>query len=443
MHIWSLRHSGAIGLPDDSRTPYGVDYSRIVHSGSFRRLQGKTQILTVGDSDFHRTRLTHSLEVAQIAEGIVQYLGRGVLHRDVAAVLPEPALIRAIALAHDLGHPPFGHGGETALNGCMQGQGGFEGNGQTLRLLARLEWFSEAFGADLTRRTLLGVLKYPVPYSVAFRDGDSRRADSQNYVIGTKPPKCYLDSEQPIVDWILEPLGAVDRERFTQLRESEGRGHAKALHKSLDCTIMDAADDIAYGVHDLEDAAALGLVDRFAFMARISPDLCEPFFGDMRRSERLTDAEARYDDLVDALFGGERQRKRMIGLLVSHFVRSVEIVAVDAFEEPLLRYRARVAPAVRPLLDSLQALLVETVITSARVQQIEYKGKQMVAAVFGALASDPARLLPPAAHYRERATDEGRARLICDYVASMTDGALLKTYGRLFSPGIGSAFDQI
>ncbi|MDE7539856.1 anti-phage deoxyguanosine triphosphatase [Gluconobacter sphaericus] len=442
MDIWSQRHSGANGLADDARTPYGVDYSRIVHSASFRRLQGKTQLLAVGDSDFHRTRLTHSLEVAQVAEGIVQHLGQGILRANVTAILPEPSLIRAIALAHDLGHPPFGHGGETALNGCMQGQGGFEGNGQTLRLLARLEWFSENFGTDLTRRALLGVLKYPVSYSAAISGEEPQRAVSQGCAIGIKPPKCYLDNEKPIVDWILEPLGDLDRERFTQLHKPKRQGHAKTLHKSFDCTIMDVADDIAYGVHDLEDAVALSLVDRFAFQARIPPDICGPFFSDMLRSKRLTASEARYDGFVDALFGDERRRKRIIGLLVNHLVRSVEIVEVDAFEEPLLRYRVHIAPVARPLLDSFQALLVETVINSARVQQIEYKGKKMVAAVFGALSSDPTRLLPDA-YWRPQATEEDSARLICDYVASMTDGALLKTYGRLFSPGIGSAFDQI
>nr|WP_233384801.1 dNTP triphosphohydrolase [Methylobacterium sp. C25] len=137
--------------PDDARDDGDIDYGRIVNSASFRRLQGKTQILNLGDSDFYRTRLTHSLEVAQIAGSIVKQLRATFPLHEATAHLPGRALIQAVGLIHDLGHPPFGHGGEVALNSCMGNDGGFEGNGQSLGILARLEAFSAGAGANLGR----------------------------------------------------------------------------------------------------------------------------------------------------------------------------------------------------------------------------------------------------------------------------------------------------
>jgi dGTP triphosphohydrolase len=147
---WIERRSGWTQHLGDARSPFDVDYARIVHSGSFRRLQGKTQILNLGDSDFYRTRLTHSLEVAQIAGSVVRQLEG--THKDHPAFpyLPTLSLIQAAGFGHDLGHPPFGHGGEVALNYCMHGSGGFEGNGHTLRLLSKLENFSEEHGCVTT-----------------------------------------------------------------------------------------------------------------------------------------------------------------------------------------------------------------------------------------------------------------------------------------------------
>ena len=160
MTIWEDRRSDWKQQPEDQRTPFDVDYARIVHSGSFRRLQGKTQVLNLGDSDFYRTRLTHSLEVAQIANSITRQLS-AITQYPVQSHLPSTSLIQAIGFAHDLGHPPFGHGGEVALNYCMREHGGFEGNGHTLRILSRLESFSELHGVDATRRTLLVCVEIP------------------------------------------------------------------------------------------------------------------------------------------------------------------------------------------------------------------------------------------------------------------------------------------
>jgi len=215
---WQTRRSGWVKHEADARSNADIDYGRIVHSASFRRLQGKTQILNLGDSDFYRTRLTHSLEVAQIAGSLARQLRADHEGHPALAHLPDLALIQAIGSTHDLGHPPFGHGGEVALNYCMSGSGGFEGNGQTLRILARLEKYSSSNGADLMRRTLLGTLKYPVAYSRAAHPEKRPSLLTGPTVLrlvdreASKPPKCFMDSEQGAVDWILEPLSATDRE---------------------------------------------------------------------------------------------------------------------------------------------------------------------------------------------------------------------------------------
>ena len=164
---WYDRREPWQAQADDARDGAATDYSRVIHSASFRRLQGKTQILNLGDSDFYRTRLTHSLEVAQIAGGIARRFEKVYADHAARQYIPDLSMIQAVGMTHDLGHPPFGHGGEVALNFCMRGAGGFEGNGQTLRILSRLEKFSKVAGANLMRRTLLGVLKYPVPFSLA------------------------------------------------------------------------------------------------------------------------------------------------------------------------------------------------------------------------------------------------------------------------------------
>ncbi|MFC3215143.1 HD domain-containing protein [Novosphingobium panipatense] len=124
---WFARREGWSAQAEDAREDGDVDYARVIHSASFRQLQGKTQILSLGDSDFYRTRLTHSLEVAQIAGGLARQLAKLFPDHPATRHLPDRGMIQAIGCTHDLGHPPFGHGGEVALNYCMRAAGGFEG----------------------------------------------------------------------------------------------------------------------------------------------------------------------------------------------------------------------------------------------------------------------------------------------------------------------------
>jgi len=443
---WSARRENWTQQTEDAREDGDVDYGRVIHSASFRRLQGKTQILSLGDSDFYRTRLTHSLEVAQIAGSIARQLDKSFPDHAATVHLPDRGMIHAIGCTHDLGHPPFGHGGEVALNYCMRDHDGFEGNGQTLRILSRIESFSKGAGANLCRRTLLGVLKYPLPYT-RVRNAeilpsllDGTTAISLLDVKSCKPPKCYLDSERDVVDWILEPLSSSDRTRFEEMDERQGK-HALPRHKSFDCSIMDVADDIAYGVHDLEDAIALDLVSRNEFAAALQ-DRCPTFLDALKAKYKDESGNDVFSVMVGDLFGGDGSRKHCINRLVHHFVTAVEFVENPDFEEPLARYRVKMRAGQRDFLDVLQGFVVDKVITSPEVQHLEFKGQSMVVAVFEAIQSDPRRLLPRDHHARFVKAD-GDVRVICDFVAGMTDGYLLRTYERLFSPRMGSVFDKL
>ncbi|WFU23719.1 anti-phage deoxyguanosine triphosphatase [Bradyrhizobium sp. CB1717] len=444
--VWLVRRSPWGQQQDDARGEFDIDYGRVVHSGSFRRLQGKTQILNLGDSDFYRTRLTHSLEVAQIAGGVSRQLAKTYPDHPAIPHLPPLSLIQTAGFCHDLGHPPFGHGGEVALNYCMRSAGGFEGNGQTLRILARLENFSREQGADLTRRSLLSILKYPAPFSKVSNGEIKPTLDERATTIrildrtSCKPPKCYFDCENDVVDWILEPLPPGDRMLFREFDPVQGK-HGKARHKSFDCSIMDQSDDIAYGVHDLEDAVALGLVDERDFREHVSEEASAPFLEALKLKYGEECGNDVYGYFVSKLFSGGNWRKRFIGRLVHHFVTNVEIVTLEQFAEPLVRYRARIKAPQRKFLDALQDLIEKKVIFSANVQHLEYKGQKLVVSVFEAFQSDPKQLLPSDVYARYE--PEKNVRVICDYVAGMTDDFLLKTYDRLFSPRMGSVFDRL
>lgn len=446
--FWADRRDGWKNNSDDARDPWETDYGRIIHSSSFRRLQGKTQILNLGDSDFYRTRLTHSLEVGQIAKGLVQQIKKNFGHiPEILQVLPDPTMAQAIGFTHDLGHPPFGHGGEIALNYCMRDSGGFEGNGQTLRILSRLEKFSANHGSNLTRRSLLGVLKYPVKYSEAKNKGIhpsliNTTSVKQILDVGSsKPPKCYHDEEEDVVQWITEKFSSADIKLLASTQQVEGK-HSKPLFKSFDCSIMDLADDIAYGVHDLEDMITMRLITRADFEELVSPLDCQSFLDDRASKYRDEFNNDAYKWLVDGLFGNANSKKRFISRFVGHFITNVEVVKRGKFEHDLLDYKATLPEACGRFLKSLKGLVVEKVIKSPEVQHLEFKGQQLVLAVFEAYANEPKRFLPDYAKgdYLQNGED---IRTVCDHIAGMTDPYLLKTYDRLFSPRMGSTFDRL
>jgi dGTPase len=428
------------------RDDYGRDRARVVHSAGFRRLQAKTQVLGIGEGDFHRTRLTHSMEAAQLGRGIVRALeqnhlkkGRPANHAEWDRWLPSLNLIETIALAHDLGHPPFGHGGEVALHYAMREAGGFEGNGQTLRLLARQEAHTDGYGLDLTRRSLLGVLKYPVTYETVVRRKFPQVTKQVNLRRDDwKPPKSYMATEKDIVDWILLPFSPEERATFVMLlKVPKDNEHGKSKYHSLDTAIMEIADDIAYGVHDLEDAIALRL---------ITPKDLESAFANIdetwARRVQLWPAKT----VLDALFSESgHQRKFMFGGVVNAFIVSVEPYELSEFQHPLLRLQVRLGEPAARQLKALQDLVTAKVIKTPQVQTVEYRGQQLIVSMFEAIASDPKRLLKE--NFRKvweaAGTDGDKLRVICDYIAGMTDEYATRMYERLFVPRQGHIFDRL
>ncbi|MBV1692071.1 dGTPase [Novosphingobium sp. G106] len=445
--MWTARREGWNPGSADARDAAATDYGRIVHSASFRRLQGKTQILNLGDSDFYRNRLTHSIEVAQVAGGIARQLQKDFADHPAAPWIPDLTMIQAIGATHDLGHPPFGHGGEVALHYGMRDNGGFEGNGQTLRILSRLESFSDSNGANLSRRSLLGILKYPAPMSEvrsSAEDLQPKLLDKTSVVQlinrkACRPPKCYLDAETDVVDWLLEHVSQADRDLFTSWKTVDG-DHGETRHKTFDCSIMDLADDISFGVHDLEDALAMGLMGPGDITSMIPEESCLSFLEYLRGREDFGNHV--YDAFIRVLTGDQKTRKRNIGRMVTHLITSVQVTTIDEFETPLMRYRVDLPERQKNFLKALKKAVKEKVIRSASVQQLEFKGQNMVVAVFDALATDPRSLLPATTRARYEASNDPM-RVICDHIAGMTDGFLLSTYERLFSPRMGSVFDHI
>lgn len=434
MSEWTARRSeDATTRLHDPRSPFDRDRSRLLHASAFRRLQGKTQVLGLGESDFHRTRLTHSLEVAQIGRGLASYLES---EKTGCEHLPTQSLIEAVALGHDIGHPPYGHSGEIALNYVMRGQGGFEGNAHSLRLLGRLEPYREAQGLDLTRRTLLGVLKYPASYRTVSRTEwpDPPDRPHQMNRANWTPPKCYFEEEEPLVDWILDPLSTEDRAEFQSLaRAPSPEKNGKTQYKSLDASVMDVADDIAYGVHDLEDAIKLRLIDRDDLMAYLEPRFNQSW----GENVGLPDLETIVSDLFNT-----GSRKQTVGQLVHAFVLSTELVQRGTFSSPLLDWTARLTEPAETFLEALDTVKAKHVIDRASAQQMEYRGRHLIIRLFEALASDPKNLLKP--WYRRRYetardNDDSRAadRVICDYVAGMTDEYATEIYERLYVPRSG------
>lgn len=417
------------------RNEFSRDRARIIHSASFRRLQGKTQVLGLGESDFYRTRLTHSLEVAQLGSGIAEFLKTKypeAEYPEIFELIPEQNLIESIGLAHDIGHPPFGHGGEVALNYSMRNDAGFEGNAQTLRICTKLGEYSEDEGLNLTRRTLLGLIKYPAFHN----DVVNKALYSENGGInldGSKPPKCIYDCDKEQVEWILQPF-TNDREKFMSSQSKAGK-HAKPIYKSFDSSIMELADDIAYGVHDLEDAIALRLVDESMWRREVVDKLTD--------SLNTYPLASKIEELTKLLFSGENKtRKRAVGQLVNYFINKTEVVVLGELTHKLLDYQGELDKKAREELDILQEFVVNNVIFTPEVQTLEYKGQQMIVQLFDVISNNPKRLLPKKYYERYKAQNNS-LRVISDYIAGTTDDYATRLYHKIFTPSSGSIFDRL
>ena len=420
----------------DTRTPYQKDKARILHSAAFRRLQAKTQVMYIGMHDFPRTRLTHSLEASQIGSGLVIHFQH---HQPALAkqLQLSEALIESLCLAHDIGHPPYGHGGEIALNYMMRNHGNFEGNGQTFRIVTRLEAYTEDVGMNLCRRTLLGLLKYPVLMQQVQRlqspadVSDFRHLPTRDWL----PAKALYHDDESAFNWVLAPLSDDDKMALQQLAEQPSPGqHGKSRFKSVDAAIMELADDIAYGVHDLEDAIVVGLITRELWMAEMYDFLSE-------LDSEFSDFSA--SALTDMLFSSEHyQRKRAIGSLVNRLVTSAQLEPNDLqFESPLLQYKTCLGQTEQRLLDQLKSFIFRFVIRKPEMQVQEFKGQQVVMEIFDAFAVDPLRLLPVNTQQRylteqRRQEEDGTGnpyRIIADYLSGMTDAYAARLHQEMFS----------
>ncbi|WP_432459106.1 anti-phage deoxyguanosine triphosphatase [Agarivorans sp. QJM3NY_25] len=412
---------------NDHRTPWQRDRARILHSAAFRRLQNKTQVLSIGSNDFHRTRLTHSLEVSQIGTGIIGHIHslKDLPHH----FLPELNLIESLCLAHDIGHPPFGHGGEVALHYMMRHHGGFEGNAQTFRILTKLEPYTESNGMNLTRRTLLGIIKYPCLLSHLQRQPLPQEAKSfrQLKVADWTPAKGIYDDDRELYNWVLASFSLNDRQRFVQSREVSSQQHRKSSFKSLDCSIMELADDIAYGVHDLEDAIVMGIVSRHDWQEQVASAIAD--IKDCWLADEI-------GELSVKLFSQHHyDQKDAIGSLVNAFITSIRLRHQQLFDDPLLDLQAAMEPPMAQALDVLKRFVLHYVIQTPEIEMTRFKGQQVVMELFQAFASDPERLLPLNTRTRWLQAGENgsnQARVIADYIAGMTDDYANRLYHKLF-----------
>jgi len=390
------------------RTAFERDRARVLHAASFRRLAGKTQVVVAGESDFPRTRLTHSLEVAQIGRELGQSLGC------------DADLVEAACLAHDLGHPPFGHNGEQALDDVAAGCGGFEGNAQTLRVLTRLEAKSFApghsprrgrsVGLNLTRAALDAVSKYPWP-----------RGPSSKYGV-------YAD----------------DAEVFGWLREG-----APAGVRCLEAQVMDWSDDIAYCVHDVEDAVHAGRLrleqldepqPRAEVLRVAAARYCEPL-GEVDVAE-LDDALAAlqkeswwpvgYDGSLRSLAGLKNLTSQLIGRLCS----AAEDATRDEYgSRPLARYAADLVVPRGARLESavLKSVAAVFVMQTEPAQEAYARQRELVRELAAAvLAHAPGSLGSELAPDFETAPDDAsRLRVVVDRVAGLTDASAVELHRRL------------
>lgn len=401
-----------------ARDSFERDYGRIVHSAAFRRLQAKTQVFGIEEGDFHRTRLTHSMEVSQIARGIVLSLNKkDKILRDNNCKI-DSSLIEAAALAHDFGHPPFGHRGEHALNQKMYNHGGFEGNAQTFRILTKLE---RGQGLNLTRATLMAILKYPIFYSNAV---NPELYKNGNY----NPPKTSIyEQDIDYFDWIVQELNPEEKLFYQKYDEALNK-HNKPLNKTLECSIIELADDIAYATHDLEDALRLRLIDIKEVIEILEP---------LGKYKSLNTVIEKLNKNSEIHFS--QKIKDATADLISLFISNVNIKFLKEFNSPRLKYYAYLPDDLRNLKEKLINFIREKVIYSQRVQTLEYKGENIVKKLFDAFYDEQKLLNEEDRKLISKGGD--KYRIVCDYIAGMTDSYALTMYSRIFEATESRLFD--
>ncbi len=377
------------------RLPFERDRARVVHAASFRRLAAKTQVVGPQSDDFVRNRLTHSLEVAQIARDLSRALGT------------HPDITETAALAHDLGHPPFGHNGERALAELAADCGGFEGNAQTLRLLTRLEAKTAGAGLNLTRATLDACTKYP------WGSGEAR-AHAGKFGV--------YDDDLPTFAW---------------LRDSAPEGR-----RCLEAQVMDLADDVAYSVHDVEDGTVAGKVELTRLDTAAVWDTVRVWY-----RPDATDAEL--DGVLDRLravgswptrpYDGGRAGlaalKNLTSDLIGRFCGAAQQATFAAGDGPFVRYAADlVIPAdTWAEITVLKGIAAHYVMEDVSRVALQVRQRELLTALVDVLLDRGADALDEtfAADWQSAADDRARKRVVIDQVASLTDASAVVWHDRL------------
>ncbi len=396
-----------------ARTAFERDRARIVHSSALRRLGAKTQVLGPASDDFVRTRLTHTLEVAQVGRELAKALGC------------DPDVVDAACLAHDLGHPPFGHNGERALADLTHHVGGFEGNAQTLRLLTRLEpkvtdpATGGSVGLNLTRAVLDAAVKYP------WGAGEGPVGPD-----GTRTPKFGVYPD--------------DLAAFAWLREGAPDGV-----RCLEAEVMDLADDVAYSVHDVEDAVVAGRLDPGALADAEVRDrvvaTVRTWYGSPVPDDALRAAMTRLLRLPSRVRGFDGSRPALAALkdMTSELVGRFCGAAITATRErygpgPLTRYAARlvVPEATVAEIAVLKGLAAAFVMAPREAEPLYASQRRVLTDLVAELFERPDQLEPSfGADWRAAADDGARLRVVVDQVASLTDVSAADWHARLLAPG--------
>jgi dGTPase len=368
--------------PSKTRSPFRRDCDRVIHSTAFRRLKHKTQVFVFHEGDHYRTRLTHSLEVAQIARALARQLG---LDED---------LTETLALAHDLGHPPFGHAGERALDKCLQAHGGFDHNAQALRVVTSLEHrYPEFDGLNLTWESLEGIVKHNGPLT------------ERSGVLAER----YSESGIPV--GISDFNGKYDLELWS--------------FASMEAQVAAFADDIAYDAHDIDDGLRAGLfkVDDLKVVPLIAEiiagiDAHYPALDDGRRGAELVRELISY--LISAVFSEARKRLEAAKPRSAHDVRH--------YHQPLVAF----PPAVVQEEAEIKAFLKVRMYRHERVMRVMGEAEQILFDLFARYQQSPGDLPPEWIEGKDSETEAERARRIGNFIAGMTDRFALIEHQRLF-----------
>lgn len=392
------------------RSDFARDRARLLHSSALRRLAAKTQVLSpTAGLDFARNRLTHSLEVAQVGRELATSLGL------------DPDVVDTACLAHDLGHPPFGHNGERALNEWSAEIGGFEGNAQTLRLLTRIEpkvidGDGRSYGLNLTRASLDASCKYPWPAAQGIPDPGGRMKFG------------FYDDDTAAFEWLRE--GAPRR------------------RKCVEAQVMDLSDDIAYSVHDFEDAVVNGYIDVASLGAKVDHEglvtaMHEWVGGELSRDELIEafdrlQAQPFWLDSYDGSRLAQARLKNLTSQLIGRFAGSATQSTRESYpERSLIRFTASVvvSPDVIGEIAVLKGIVAAFVMTQGTRQPIYQRQRELLTGLADALwSAGPSELDPGfAADWAASDDDQARRRVVVDQVASLTDQSAMAWHDRLTS----------